>query len=156
MSRKISFLILLGVILSAQLRAQEKKTTFKDTLDGKFDMSDWVINTHGFVPMPEIITEPALGNFGGALSLVFISPNRNAKFPDITALTGMYTTNESWATALFRQGTVPHWGLRYTTWVAYGDINMNFYPILPRKGKHEVELHAAGGRGHVDDAQRQW
>ena len=70
-------LLTLGLLISIHLLAQNKKVTLRDTLDNKFDLSNYVINMHGFVPIPMIISEPALGNFGGALALVFMSPKKS-------------------------------------------------------------------------------
>lgn len=141
--KNVCFLILFTGILSVQVLSQEKKFNLKDTLDNKLDLSDYVINMHGFVPYPVIISEPALGNFGGALALVFISPKKSAKagekfhFPDITAAAGMYTLNNSWAAGLFRQGSFPSLGMRYQVATGYADINLNFYRELPNVGEKE-------------------
>src|SRR5215218_11211761 len=51
----------------------KKNISLKDSLDAKFDLSDYIIDANGFVPVPYIITEPALGGFGGALFPVFIT-----------------------------------------------------------------------------------
>ena len=50
----------------------KKKVSLKDSLDGALDLSNYIIDANGFVPIPLIITEPALGGFGGALIPVFI------------------------------------------------------------------------------------
>ena len=34
---------------------QKKRIPLKDSLDGKFDMSDYIIEANGFVPVPLII-----------------------------------------------------------------------------------------------------
>ena len=59
-------------ILSSNVYSQ---VSFKDSLDNKLDVSDWVVTYDGFIPVPMLITEPALGYFGGALGLVFIDLN---------------------------------------------------------------------------------
>ena len=44
------------------------KSILKDTLDGKLDFSRFLIeDPKGFIPVPFIITEPALGGFGLAV-----------------------------------------------------------------------------------------
>ena len=45
---------------------------FLDPEDGQLDLSEWLLDRRGFLPMPIIITEPAVG-FGGGVALVFIS-----------------------------------------------------------------------------------
>ena len=47
---------------------------FRDT-DGWFDMSDWVLNNAaGFMPVPIVITEPAVGEGLGLAALFFHAP----------------------------------------------------------------------------------
>jgi hypothetical protein len=48
---------------------------FTDPQDGKFDASNWLINKKGFLPVPIIITEPAIGYGGGAALLFFHTKN---------------------------------------------------------------------------------
>jgi hypothetical protein len=40
--------------------AQKQHISVKDSLDGAFDLSDYIIYAHGFIVVPTIITEPAL------------------------------------------------------------------------------------------------
>lgn len=58
----------------AFLMQGQQKISFKDSLDHKIDLSDWVISANGFIPVPIIITEPALGGFGGLLAAAFVKP----------------------------------------------------------------------------------
>jgi hypothetical protein len=46
----------------------------RDTLDGQLDFSSFLIDAHGFIPIPFIVTEPALGGFGFASSLSLSPP----------------------------------------------------------------------------------
>jgi hypothetical protein len=48
----------------------ERGSLFRDTDDGQFDMSRWLLEHRGFLPVPIIVTDPALGN-GGGLALAF-------------------------------------------------------------------------------------
>jgi hypothetical protein len=144
--KKISFSLLLMLISFCSL-AQKEKFSLSDTLDNRLDFSHYLVNMNGFVPLPLIISEPALGNFGGALALIFISPHKNLKdssrfnFPDITGVAGFYTLNDSWGIVGFRQGSFPSLGLRYTAALAYPDINLNFYRDLPSGEEKELEFN---------------
>jgi len=59
--------------LSCQLFAQEqdKRSSFKDPEDGKLDASEWLLDRKGFLPVPILITEPAVGYGAGAALLFF-------------------------------------------------------------------------------------
>ncbi len=142
MKRSILSLFLILAIATLPGMAQKKTSTFKDTLDHKFDMSNYIINLHGFIPWPTIITEPALGSFGLALAAVFISPQKSSgksedayRFPDITGIAGMYTLNNTWGVGALRQGSFPSIGMRYTIGAGYADAHMDFYRELPHLDK---------------------
>jgi hypothetical protein len=91
----------------------KKQSVMMDTLDHKLDFSRYLIDMHGFIPWPSIISEPALGNFGLAMALVFISPQASARakanysFPDITGVAGMWTLNNSWGGGRLAAGSLP-------------------------------------------------
>jgi hypothetical protein len=68
-------ILFLFVLFASSVFAQKKKVSIKDSLDGAFDMSDYLIEAHGFIPVPFIITEPALGGFGVALVPIFLKKN---------------------------------------------------------------------------------
>ena len=53
-------------------QGKKSKVSMKDSLDGAFDLSNYIIDAHGFVPVPITITEPALGGFGGGIVPVFL------------------------------------------------------------------------------------
>src|SRR6187402_2912403 len=111
------FLVPLMGFISASAQSEKKHISLKDSLDSKFDVSDHLIDANGFIPVPYIITEPALGGFGGALFPIFIKkrpPYRdivNDKLrvtpiaPDITGAGGIYTANKTWGLFAFRAGT---------------------------------------------------
>jgi len=146
----ISLLVLSGMNLKAQdtvkqeVKSTKKKFNIRDTLDNRLDMSDYLINKNGFVPVPIIISEPSLGSFGVALGIVFISPKKTAKkgeqfhFPDITGGGGLWTLNNTWGVAGLRQGSFPRIGMRYLVAAAYADIKINFYRNFMDQGEKEV------------------
>ena len=63
MVRKFAIVL---VFLSANALAQ-----FTDPEDGAFDASEWLLEKKGFLPVPILITEPAIGYGGGAALLWF-------------------------------------------------------------------------------------
>ncbi len=142
MFRRLLFIVLMALITGASTQAQQapdslkpekKKSIMVDTLDHKLDFSWYLMDMHGCIPWPSIISEPALGNFGIAMALVFISPKEserakaNYSFPDITGVAGLWTLNNSWGVAVFRQGSFPKIGMRYRAVFGYAPLNVEFY-----------------------------
>lgn len=109
---------------------------FRDPTDGRFDTSRWLLERKGFLPVPIVITEPAIG-YGGGVALLFFhrnpastgSPDAPRKFepPDITAGAAFGTENGT------KGGGVGHLGFsegrrwRYLAGVARGSINLAWY-----------------------------
>jgi len=144
----LSLLCLLPVITFGQ-----NKVSLKDSLDGKFDLSNWVLSRNGFIPVPYIITEPALGGIGGALFPVFIKPNspyldtingqlvKSRAKPNIYTLGGAYTANGTWVVGGGTTGTIKKWRSNYTIGLAYANVNMNFYKELSNGEEKSVEFN---------------
>ena len=57
-------LILAALLLAGPARA-DLLEGFRDPQDGKFDLSEWLLDRKGVLPVPLLITEPALGLGGG-------------------------------------------------------------------------------------------
>ena len=146
------FLINLFILFTYQtLLAQKPNISVKDSLDGAFDLSDYIIYAHGFIVVPTIITEPALGGFGGAIVPVFlkkhapvIDENGKKRFinPDITGAMGMYTENKSWMVGAFRSSSLIKSRILYRVMAGYGDMNLSFYANnLPNQEDQEFKLN---------------
>jgi len=60
MITKGTALILLLALTPASALGQ-KGGVFRDPEDGRLDMSEWLLTKKGVLPIPIIITEPALG-----------------------------------------------------------------------------------------------
>ena len=118
------------------IQAAKKKSILRDTVDHKVDFSWYLMDMHGFIPWPTIISEPALGNFGIGMALVFISPQASQRakanyiFPDITGVAGMWTLNNSWGAGALRQGSIIKAGMRYKIGFAYAPLNVEFYRTI--------------------------
>ncbi|MCR4032628.1 MULTISPECIES: BamA/TamA family outer membrane protein [Flavobacterium] len=151
-NRKTNILFLLLALLSFNiLSAQKYHISVKDSLDGAFDLSDYIIYAHGFIVVPTIITEPALGNIGGALVPIFlkkhapvVDENGKKRFinPDITGGIGMYTGNKSWMAGAFRSSTLIKPRILYRVAAGYGDVNLSFYENnLPNLPDQEFKLN---------------
>lgn len=146
--------VLMLICCMATANAQDKdkpRISFKDSLDGAFDMSDYIIYANGFMVVPVPITQPALGGIGGALVPVFIKKRapvidkqtgkkRNIN-PDMTGGIGMYTANNSWMAAGFRSGTWAEKRILYRAFAGYASMNVSLYGTLPAVGEKEYEFH---------------
>lgn len=152
MVRKLCCLFLIFGLFPS-LAYSQKEVSFKDSVDHKFDLSDWVLTADGFIPVPVIITEPALGGFGGALFAIFVDENtpyidtvdgqqvKTRVKPTMYALGGAYTINNSWLAAGATMGVIKKWRMNYRLATGYADINMNFYRDLPNGEEHSFEFN---------------
>lgn len=105
---------------------------FIDPQDHRFDMSSWLLERHGFLPVPLIITEPAVG-YGGGMALAFFHPNRTrgvdgqASPPNITAVFGMATENGTWGAGAAHLGNWRRNSIRTVTALGRPSIQIDFY-----------------------------
>ena len=101
--------------------------------DGWFDVSGFLDEKYGFLPVAIPITEPAVG-FGAAAGLSFISkPLGEARpgfgRPDITLVGGLATENGSWGALA---GDVRHWlddRLETQVGFTYLSVNLDFHGL---------------------------
>jgi hypothetical protein len=102
-----------------------------DPEDGQFDLSQMLENPHGFLPIPMIITEPAVGYGGGAVGM-FLRPRAEAgqegwARPNISAVGGLATENGTW---LALAGDSSRWAdgrLQTLAGAGTGKVNLDFY-----------------------------
>src|SRR5204862_7222611 len=84
---------------AAAAHAAEEKSPFVDPQDGWFDLSNFLDQAYGAVPVVAPVTEPAVG-YGAAGALSFIDRDPKAKAgmrADLYAIGGVYNAAESWA-----------------------------------------------------------
>jgi hypothetical protein len=106
---------------------------FRSAEDGWFDVSGFLDEKYGFLPLAVPITEPAVG-YGAAAGLSFLSKplgQAQAGFgrPDITIVGGLATENGTWGALV---GDVRHWlndRLQTQAGLAYASVNLDFYGI---------------------------
>jgi len=112
------------------LTLREKLT---DPQDGDFDLSYFLEHPYGFLPVPIIVTEPAIG-YGGGVALMFLRPRREAGSegwvrPDISGIGGAATDNGTWAGFA---GDSSYWfggRLRTLLGAGTGRANLDFYGL---------------------------
>ena len=121
---------------------------FVDPDDGAFDLSRHLLDHSGFLPVPILITEPALG-YGGGVAAVYFDEALGAKNagrdasdrldpPNISALGGFKTENGSWGVGagLFRTWDGDRW--RYLGGLGKVDLNLDFYGPLGRPNSYSL------------------
>lgn len=126
------------------LCAQAAATTKPPTDDGWFDLSGFLKEKYGFLPIVMPITEPAIG-YGVAGGLAFLSKplgEAQAGFgrPDITMVGGMATENDSRAGAF---GDIRYWledRLQTRVFVIDGSVNLDFHGLGEDAGLSQQPL----------------
>jgi len=134
------------ITIASFSQSPKPKPSLKDTLDGKLDFSSFLTDANGFIPVPQLITEPALGGIGFMLVPVFIQSNKypypdRYTAPTITAVGGMYTGNKSWMTFITRSGAITKHNLKYQVTAGYGSINLDLYRELPLLGEQKFAFN---------------
>ena len=137
--------LLLLMFASTPAAAQGFWSQFTDPEDGKFDASQYLAeNAFGFLPVPIIITDPAVDGGLGAVGLFFHEteeqqearrkalkdPGAGPQYiltPSLSGVAAAYTGNDSWFVGgghmgFFRQGRI-----RYMGGGGYGDVNLDFF-----------------------------
>ena len=131
MKTKSFFLMLFILILSLTNNAQESKkpfSAFRDSLDNAIDISNFLLNKKGFLLVPSIITEPAVG-YGVVGAAIYFHSSYSAKHgpPSITGVLGGGTQNGTWMAGAFHVGYWNHDRIRYMGALVRTNINIGYY-----------------------------
>jgi len=131
----------------------ERKSRFIDPADGQLDLSDYLAAAHGFLPIPIVVTEPAVGYGGGAAGM-FLRPRREAgeqgwARPDISAVGAFGTQNGTWGAFA---GDASLWldgRLKTLAGIGTGRANLDFYgqglglPALDQGVRYSLQFSGA-------------
>jgi hypothetical protein len=109
------------------------RSRITDPADGQLDLSAFLAQPRAFLPVPLVVTEPAVGYGLGAVAM-FLRPRKDAGDegwvrPDISALGAVATQNGTWA-AFGGDGT--RWldgRLRTLVGAGIGKVNLDFYGL---------------------------
>ncbi len=157
----LSFLLGTSLNVTQVSQASSMFDGFIDPKDGMLDASDWMAEQKGVVPLPMLITEPAVG-YGLGLALLFLhdplagSAPKGKSFdaqsdstkdklvpPSISAAFGMYTENETWVVGGLHLGIWKNDNVRYLGVGMAGSINLNLYGLAATEEqplKFNIEL----------------
>jgi hypothetical protein len=109
------------------------RARFTDPDDGQFDLSYFLEHARGFLPIPLVITEPAVG-YGGGGAAMFVRPRHEAgdqgfSRPNLSAIGGFATENGSRGAFA---GDASRWlddRLRTLVGGGTGQVNLDFYGL---------------------------
>ncbi|HEX4522982.1 MAG TPA: hypothetical protein VH704_05635 [Casimicrobiaceae bacterium] len=132
---------------------REGLAQFFDPKDGQLDLSYFLENPRGFLPIPLVVTEPAVGYGGGAVGM-FVRPRKEAgeegwARPDISAVGGMATQNGTWAAFGADASRWMDGRLRTLAGGGTGQVNLDFYglgldrPSFDQKVRYSLQFSGA-------------
>ena len=134
------------------------KARFFDPEDGKLDLSYFLENPRGFLPIPIVITEPAVG-YGGGGAGMFLRPRREAGTegwarPDISAVGAFATENGTKGAFAADASRWMDGRLRTLVGAGTGRVNLDFYGLGPEASsvdqKVRYSLDFTGAVGQVN------
>lgn len=136
------------VFLSLMASSAAFATSFTDPVDGRFDMGEYLAeNAYGFLPVPILLTEPAMG-VGGGVAGVFLHESDEEKAyrkklamerldgganlitPAITVVGAAGTDNGTWFGFAAHRHSWLKDSIRYIGVLAYGNAELEIYNDL--------------------------
>jgi hypothetical protein len=152
--------LVLLLLLAGQALAQER-SVFTDPEDGALDASEWLLDKKGFLPVPIIVTEPAIGYGGGAALLWFRESlgERRAQArltpPDIFGGVLAATENGTTLAAAFGMVSFAEQYWRWKGGLGRPDINLDFYGAGGELGTGERNIaYNLNGWGSTQSVMR--
>ena len=114
--------------------------TFIDPGDGYLDMSNWLLDKEGLLPVPIVITEPAVG-YGGGLAAVYFHDKPGAQKGDSPKCVGWWWERPpKMGPGLSAVGNLGIWAqdnIRYTGGLGTGLVAMDYYGLSGTDGRGE-------------------
>ncbi|MCJ8293279.1 MAG: BamA/TamA family outer membrane protein [Colwellia sp.] len=138
-------LVAVTILSSITTSSLAASSQFIDVFDGQLDASQYLSeNAYGFLPVPIIITDPAVEGGLGMIGLFFheTEAEKDARLaamqegdnaakhlmpPSVSAAIGAYTGNDSYFGGGGHLGFYQQGRIRYMGGGGYGDINLDFY-----------------------------
>jgi hypothetical protein len=128
---------------SDSTQVETRRDLFFDREDGQLDLSGYLATARGFLPIGNIITEPAVG-YGGVLGLLFLHDsiaNRAAQAAELNAdgtlkrmtppsssgVAGFLTENGSWGGGGFHNGIFLEDRLRSLSVFFYNELELEYF-----------------------------
>jgi hypothetical protein len=131
---------------------------FIDPKDGQLDLSSFLEHPRSVLPIPIVVTEPAVGYGGGVLG-VFLRPREEAgsegwSRPNMSAVGGLATENGTWLALAADSSRWLDGRLHTLAAAATGKINLDFYGgglgLIPVDQAVRYSLEMKGALGEAD------
>ena len=137
--------LIFALTLATHANSEGFASQFIDPDDGRFDASAYLAdNAYGFLPVPIIITDPAVDGGLGVVGLFFHETDEQkeqrlkalrtsedgARYlltPSISAAAVAVTGNDSWFAGGGHMGFFKQGRIRYMGGGGYGDVNLDFF-----------------------------
>jgi len=127
--------LMTGFLWSPMVFSSWLRETLIDPEDGMLDASDYLASARGFLPVPIIITEPAVG-YGLGLAVAYFHAPKEIDHeehphqgpPSISVGFGAKTENGTYLYGAGHSGVWKDDHIRYLGAVAKMNVNMTFYP----------------------------
>jgi len=140
---------LLSLMLAASLVQAAEGDRFTDPEDGRFDASEHLLTHKGMLPVPIIVTEPAIGYGAGLAALYFDESIADASKkslaetgrrapPNISAFGGFKTENGTYGAFAAHLHTWDGDRYRYLGGVAKLGINLDYYGPFGQAQRYTV------------------
>ena len=132
--------LLAACALAAPLAAHALPEKFTDAEDGRLDLSDYLLRHRGVLPVPIIITEPAIG-YGGGVALAYFSQSFEERAeasraagkpvtpPDITIGLAAKTENGTWAGGAGHLGFWDDDRIRYMGFIGRAQLQLDYFSL---------------------------
>lgn len=140
-----SILLITALTFCLPANSEGFASQFVDPDDGRFDASAYLAdNAYGFLPVPIIITDPAVDGGLGVVGLFFHETDEQkeqrlkalrtsedgARYlltPSVSAAAVAVTGNDSWFAGGGHMGFFKQGRIRYMGGGGYGDVNLDFF-----------------------------
>jgi len=137
MMRYTNAILIILLFLNIKLFSQEKSVeqlSFFDNNDSMLDLSNYLSQAYGLLPVPILITEPAIG-YGGGAALIYLHDKFGSKKSKSgrnipASMSGAIlagTENKTYIGALFHLGYYLDDTIRTQSVAGVPNVNINFY-----------------------------
>jgi hypothetical protein len=125
----------------------------RDAETGELDLSDYLLRHRGALPVPLIVTEPAVG-YGGGLALAYFSQSFEERArasrergepvtpPDIAVVAGLKTENGTWGAGAGYMGFWDQDRWRYLGVLGKAELNLEYFSVGGIARNYELDASA--------------